>query len=56
MKSPPYVYAILDGARNRKIQPLLKRLWRRHYCLFDGELDYSLTLAAPYMMRLEEDA
>ncbi|HED35950.1 MAG TPA: DUF4123 domain-containing protein [Gammaproteobacteria bacterium] len=52
----PYVYAILDGARNRKIQPMLKNASQRHYCLFDGELDYSLTLAAPYMMRLEEDA
>jgi len=55
-EEPPYVYAILDGARNRKIQPLLKSSGLRHYCLFDGELDYSLTLAAPYMMRLEEDA
>ncbi|VAW73624.1 hypothetical protein MNBD_GAMMA10-1202 [hydrothermal vent metagenome] len=50
----PDVYAILDGARNRKIQPMLKSFNQRHYCLFDGELDYSLTRAAPYMMRLEE--
>jgi len=52
----PYVYAILDGARNRKIQPMLKSYGVKHYCLFDYELDYSLTLAAPYMMRLEEDS
>jgi len=44
----PYVYAILDGARNRK------NSGQRYYCLLDGKLDYSLTRAAPYMMRLEE--
>jgi len=46
------VYTVLDGARNRKLYPLLEQSGVQYYCLYEGPLDYSLTRAAPYLVRL----
>ncbi|VAW56226.1 hypothetical protein MNBD_GAMMA07-1401 [hydrothermal vent metagenome] len=55
-KGEPIVYAILDGARNKKIHPMLAASKMKLSCLYDGKLNYDLTLAAPYLVRLEKDA
>jgi len=52
----PVVYAILDGARNNKIHPMLNQSGQRYSCLYEGSLNYELTLAAPYIVRLEKDS
>ena len=52
----PVVYAILDGSRNKKIFPLLKESKQKFSCLYEGDLNYELTLAAPYIVRLEKDS
>jgi len=52
----PVVYAILDGARNNKIQPMLGKSGQRYSCLYEGSLNYELTLAAPYIIRLEKES
>ena len=52
----PIVYALLDGARNKKIHPLLDESGHAFSCLIEGKLDYGMTLASPYMMRLQKDA
>ena len=50
----PIVYAVLDGSRNKKIYPLLKEAKQNFSCLYEGELNYELTLAAPYIVRLDK--
>ncbi len=55
-KSDPVVYVILDGARNKKIFPLLNESGARFSCLYEDKLDYAMTQAAPYLVRLEKDA
>jgi len=52
----PIVYAILDGSRNKKIYPLLKDSKQKFSCLYEGDLNYELTLAAPYIVRLDKDS
>jgi uncharacterized protein DUF4123 len=52
----PVVYAILDGSRSEKIYPMLSENKLRYSCLYEGKLNYELTLAAPYIVRLEKDA
>jgi len=52
----PIVYVILDGARNKKIHPMLRESNARFSCLYDGKLNYELTVAAPYIVRLEQNA
>ncbi len=52
----PIVYAILDGSRNKKIYPLLKNSKQKFSCLYEGDLNYELTLAAPYIVRLDKDS
>jgi len=52
----PIVYAILDGSRNNKIHPMLSQSDQRYSCLYEGTLNYELTLAAPYIVRLEKDS
>jgi hypothetical protein len=51
----PQVYAILDGARDAKIEPLV-RLGRRDYeCLYSGKLAPRLQAAAPYLVHLSRE-
>jgi len=52
----PVVYVLLDGARNKNIHPLLDHSGLPFYCLIEGRLDYGMTLAAPYFMRLPKEA
>jgi len=53
--NPPIIYAVLDGARDKRIHEIVKNSGLRHSCLYDGKLTYELTVAAPYLIRLEKD-
>ncbi len=46
-------YALLDGARNESIYPLLKGSGENYQCLYEGELIPELAEAAPYLVKLE---
>jgi len=52
----PMVYIILDGARNRKIFPMLNDSGAHFWCLLNGKLSYELAQSAPYMLRLNKNA
>jgi hypothetical protein len=50
------VFAILDGARNKKIYSRLKQHSRDVYtCLYEGRLPEVLRYAAPYLVELHKD-
>jgi len=49
------IYAVLDGARDNRIHKMVRESGLRNSCLYDGELNYELTVAAPYLVRLEKD-
>ena len=49
----PFVYAVLDGARDKRIEPLVNNSTLEHECLYSGTLSYALRRAAPYIVRLE---
>ena len=51
----PIVYAILDGARDKRIEAFHRQGQLKSSCLYEGELSYSMAIAAPYIMRLEKD-
>ncbi len=52
----PQVYAILDGARNRRIEPMV-RLSRLEYdYLYSGRLTARMQAAAPYVVHLSPAA
>ncbi len=46
------VHALLDGARDRRIQRMVRRVGNDYGCLYRGELRDSLRSAAPYLVRL----
>ncbi len=48
----PQVYALLDGARDRRIEPLLRMSGREYACLYAGRLSPRLAAAAPYVVHL----
>ncbi len=50
----PTVYAILDGARDKRIEAFHRQGQLKSSCLYEGELSYSMAIAAPYIMRLEK--
>jgi len=50
---PPAVYAVLDGARDNRIYRAVYDSRLEYECLFAGELSHDLTLAAPYLVRLD---
>jgi hypothetical protein len=50
------VYALLDGARDRRIYPALQDFEGEYRCLYRGELSQRLRRAAPYLVRLAEMA
>ncbi len=54
--SSPSVYAVLDGARDDRIYKAVYESRLEYECLFAGELPYQLTLAAPYLVRLDAAA
>ena len=49
----PNVYAILDGARDERIEPLVNNSGLEHACLYAGRLSYALKRAAPHIVKLE---
>lgn len=49
------LYAVLDGARDTAIHPAVLHSQCQFECLFTGELDPTLTQAAPYLVKLERD-
>ncbi len=51
----PKVYAILDGAQDKRIEELIRKGELKSSCLYEGKLSYKMTTAAPYLVRLEKD-
>jgi hypothetical protein len=49
----PKVYALLDGARDAGIEPLVRNSDAPFSCLYSGELSADLSAAAPYLLHLE---
>lgn len=49
------VWALLDGARDRKIYSALVSSAQEQCCLYRGELSWQLALAAPYLVHLDQD-
>jgi hypothetical protein len=49
----PRVYALLDGARDPRIEPLVRNSDAEFSCLYAGELAPSLSAAAPYLLYLD---
>jgi hypothetical protein len=51
----PIVYAILDGARDKQIEKITRLGSLKSSCLYEGQLTFKMTQAAPYLVRLEKD-
>lgn len=51
----PIVYAIFDGARDKRISEKVKQGELKYSCLYEGRLSYKMSQAAPYMVRLEKN-
>lgn len=49
----PKVYALLDGARDPRIESLVRNSQAEFACLYAGELAPSLSAAAPYLLHLD---
>jgi len=49
------LWAVLDGARDKRIFPALDLLDRDYCCLYAGKLQPRLARAAPYLVRLEPE-
>ena len=52
----PQVYALLDGARDRRIAPMVRASGQEHCCLYSGQLSEPLEQAAPYLVHLTRTA
>jgi hypothetical protein len=52
----PQIYAILDGARDRRIYPTLVSSDAEFICLYKGEIPKVLAEAAPYLVQLKKDS
>lgn len=48
----PQVYAVLDGARDPRIEPLVRLGSLKYACLCAGPLSPSLRAAAPHLVHL----
>jgi hypothetical protein len=46
----PQVYALVDGARDPRIEPLVRMSWHSYECLFSGNLSPQLRAASPYLV------
>jgi len=51
----PIVYAILGGARDKQIERIIRQGPLKSSCLIEGKLTYKMSVAAPYIVRLERD-
>ena len=49
------VWAILDGARDRRVYGFLLDSYLNYSCLYAGTLAPELEVAAPYLVQLEHD-
>jgi hypothetical protein len=49
------VWAVLDGARDRKIYGALISSAQEQVCLYRGDLSWQLALAAPYLVELDRE-
>jgi hypothetical protein len=54
--APPAVFMVLDGARDPRIEPLVRDSGCESCCLYSGVLSARLRAAAPYLVRLEPAA
>lgn len=52
--SKPNVFMVLDGARDKRIEPLINNSNIEQSCLYAGKLTYALKRAAPYIVKLTE--
>ncbi len=52
----PNVYAVLDCARDKRIEPLVNNSQLPHECLYAGKLTYVLKRAAPHIVKLNPHA
>jgi len=50
----PNVYAILDGARNKRIEPMLNNGGLDYSCLYESRLSYAMQRAAPHIVTLKK--
>ncbi len=51
----PMVYVILDGARDKQIERIVRLGELKSACLYEGKLTFKMAIAAPYLVRLEKD-
>jgi len=47
------MWMIVDGARDRRIYPLLIESYMDYSCLYAGDLEFVLERAAPYLVQLD---
>jgi hypothetical protein len=52
----PQVYAVLDGARDKRIVPMIRLSRLEYMCLYGGRLSPALEAAAPYLVHLTPKA
>jgi hypothetical protein len=52
LPTTPQVYALLDGARDRRIEPMIRLSGLEYACLYGGRLSPVLERAAPYLVHL----
>lgn len=52
----PQVFAVIDGARDARVVPMLRTTGLEHVCLFAGNLSPSLLAVAPWLVRLSPQA
>lgn len=48
-----HLYALVDGARDERVAPMVRGFGAQQRCLFDGELHPALAAAAPYIVALD---
>ncbi len=52
----PAVYAVLDGARDARIVPMIKASGLPYKCLYEGDLPDEILRVAPYVVGLKPNA
>lgn len=50
---PAKVFAVIDCARDKRLEPLINNSDLNHRCLYEGNLNYALKRAAPHLIELE---
>lgn len=52
LPTTPQVYALLDGARDRRIEPMIRLSQLEYVCLYGGRLSPGIERVAPYLVHL----